>query len=379
MIRRALACVSLFATFASAVALPACDAPTLPQDMCSWLKDENNCWQRFAGDVACAGSQNGNCGTTTACGGVPVEAGVSSPTTGTFAERDKLDICARSAGGQILFDPPLDASKFPLTAVTFKLLDPAGAPCAEGSYAGSETFSLKFEAHPEGNPLILGGTFGIAKTEGTVATFDVSCPGGAEQYHFNGYFLDKCLDQSVITPEAELAFPSAILESSPGAPEYDVGGETVAARDGFVRLRVTFPVGEVEYFNCRVPAPLPLCANSVKDAGEASTDCGGICAKKGLLCPTESPCVVDFDCASGQCAAVNGIRRCTACADGLTACGGACVDAATDEANCGSCGTTCGGTNTCCTGACVDTNMDIANCGACGTTCAATCASGVCT
>jgi hypothetical protein len=72
------------------------------------------------------------------------------------------------------------------------------------------------------------------------------------------------------------------------------------------------------------------------------------------------------------------------CASGLTRCGLACVDTATDEANCGACGQACGegtcsgGTCTCdaaateCPGEwprCVDALNDPANCGTCGYAC----------
>ncbi len=84
-----------------------------------------------------------------------------------------------------------------------------------------------------------------------------------------------------------------------------------------------------------------------------------------------------------------------ACATGQTLCAGACVDTATDNGNCGACGTTCPATQTCmagacapmcaagrtrCGSACVDTSSDNGNCGACGMACAAgqSCDAGAC-
>ncbi len=85
------------------------------------------------------------------------------------------------------------------------------------------------------------------------------------------------------------------------------------------------------------------------------------------------------------------LGACSACAG--TTCGGACVETATDAANCGACGNACAAGSTCtagtcstctgtmCGGACVATATDAANCGACGNACAAgsTCDAGACT
>lgn len=80
---------------------------------------------------------------------------------------------------------------------------------------------------------------------------------------------------------------------------------------------------------------------------------------------------------------------------GLTNCSDACVDLATDEANCGVCGQQCGAGELCidgqcsltcqsgldvCFGVCADLNKDEANCGGCGVACAAgeLCVNGTC-
>lgn len=72
------------------------------------------------------------------------------------------------------------------------------------------------------------------------------------------------------------------------------------------------------------------------------------------------------------------------CAGGLTRCGGACVDATTNAANCGGCGRTCGQSQNCTGGACVPVpptcsdgvrNGDESDVD-CGGSCAAKCADG---
>jgi choice-of-anchor A domain-containing protein len=86
-----------------------------------------------------------------------------------------------------------------------------------------------------------------------------------------------------------------------------------------------------------------------------------------------------------------GLPDCRFCA--ATRCGGACVETATDAANCGACGNACAAGSTCsagtcsvcsgtvCGGACLATATDSANCGACGNACAigSTCSAGACT
>jgi DUF1680 family protein len=84
------------------------------------------------------------------------------------------------------------------------------------------------------------------------------------------------------------------------------------------------------------------------------------------------------------------------CGAGRTLCGGACVDVATDPANCGQCGNVCGAALLCSSGACVgacpaaqtqcgmsciDLTTDSSNCGTCGVACAAgqVCTAGQCT
>ena len=140
-------------------------------------------------------------------------------------------------------------------------------------------------------------------------------------------------------------------------------------------------------------------------AAQGLTDCNGVC--------------VDIMTDAANCGACGGrlwhgrgVRRrvllaghcatqtadCTA--QGLTDCGGICVDVANDPSNCGGCGLVCPQGDSCsagvciaveapvadcasqgladCGGVCVDVLTDPANCGGCGVVCANQCVNGIC-
>jgi len=144
------------------------------------------------------------------------------------------------------------------------------------------------------------------------------------------------------------------------------------------------------------PTPTPLVCPS------GTTDCSGVCLDLqtdvnncgacGNVCPEAQP-GFDVGCAAGNCF----FMRDRACAEGLSACNGVCVNRQTDPMNCGLCGNVCASGQICfggqcandnrceagltfCNGVCVDLLIDPANCGACGSACGIleTCASGVC-
>ena len=77
------------------------------------------------------------------------------------------------------------------------------------------------------------------------------------------------------------------------------------------------------------------------------------------------PCAKDRQCCSGKCQG----SRCARCRHGKTACGGGCVDTATDPKHCGGCGTRCVPGQACVGGACTcDGQSGCAGCCA-GNTC----------
>jgi hypothetical protein len=132
-------------------------------------------------------------------------------------------------------------------------------------------------------------------------------------------------------------------------------------------------------------APVAVCA--------ANASCGGNATVASTLSAGAGLHVLYVDsCGAGgpyQLSVTAG-----ACGAGTTLCNGACVPTATDNNNCGACGTVCTGGRTCvggacacaagstlCGGTCVPTTADVNNCGACGVRCtsAQTCAAGACT
>lgn len=309
MSRRALAIAALLAPAAMLPLFPGCATERLPEDLCSWLADDNNCYARFANDVEQL------CGRSFTANSDPVESA-----DGFFLARDDLSICVRNAGGQVIFDPPLDLTTFPLKTVSFKMLDSQALPCGEGSFQGAQSFSIKIESvgldgglptsggtggAGGGGDTVIGGTFSITQAAGR-ETLDVSCPGGLETHHFNRLTLAKCPTESPM-------LPTAVLESSPGIPESSVS----AGKKGYARLRVSYPTADgsatrlVEYFSCTFPAPPHPCADGIKNHDETGIDCGGSCAtERNQKCADGSPCVKATDCQSGICAPVVGIYQC---------------------------------------------------------------------
>ncbi len=308
MFRKTVAIAALLAPFA-ALAGQGCGAEPLPEDLCSWLSDSNSCYSRFADDVG------------TQCGKTYVSGEAAKSTTGYFAARDDLAICIRNGGGQVIFDPALDITTFPVTSVAFKMLDSKAAACGEGSASSGQNYSIKIEyvdkndaganTAADGGALsdnVTGGTFAISR-EANREAFNVTCPGGQESHNFNKLTLDMCSQLSGL-------LPTAILDSSPGTPgpNNETSGES-----GFVRLRIVYPPTNpaiagaaprvVEYFNCSVPGPPPTCKDEVKNSDETDVDCGGSCTAN---CADGLACNENADCQSNNCGSEAGIKQCKA-------------------------------------------------------------------
>ena len=299
LLRRALALTALVFPFAIVAAIEGCGTAPLPQDICNWLRDENNCYARFANDVTT------RCADETASDADPV-----ANTTGYFADRAELAICIRDAGGQVIFDPPLDVAAFPTSSVTFTILDAKMNTCGSGSVTAPQSFSITInpvdavDAGLEDN--ISGGTMTFNNPEGT-PNLDVSCAGGLETHNFNTLVAQKC-------PEVAQLQPRVILDSAPGSPPTS----TAAGVPGFVRLRVFYPPeGDptaegaaqrvVQYFNCSIPPPPHPCQDMAQNGDETDIDCGGSCSAK---CAEGQGCNVADDCVSGNCGFNGGFQQC---------------------------------------------------------------------
>ncbi len=140
------------------------------------------------------------------------------------------------------------------------------------------------------------------------------------------------------------------------------------------------------------------------DGGTMGGDAGdGGSSALGLRCLTTTracvECITDAHCRAGSLCVGNlcapGCNESRACPTGLTCCTGACIDAQSNIANCGACGTRCAGPNAvpaCLNGNCtismcaagfedcdmrldngceVDTRTSLSHCGGCGRVCAA--------
>ncbi|MEZ4308002.1 MAG: hypothetical protein R3F14_08135 [Polyangiaceae bacterium] len=288
----ALACLSL-ATGSIALLGQGCNPGLNVQDLCGFLKEPNNCYQRFAEGVVHTTDAAGNkakpkCGVEIIDDGSaddgkgfdvatsgPYAADNQKPTFGAFLARDKLDVCILTGGegGQIIFDPPLEATAFPPTGFAFKMIDGTGEQCGTGSYASLTSFSLGVdppkstgtgtgggggaggaggtgggETTSTDTSPITSGTFSITGTE-QAEIVDTVCPDG-ETHKFNLYQLNKCEQYKDILPTAE-------VEANAGA----------IGKEGFVRMFVYWPPSvagstdgdplanakpvKVEYFHCK--------------------------------------------------------------------------------------------------------------------------------
>lgn len=306
MLRRAIACLALLTPAGVALVMPGCGDTPLPEDICNWLKDGNNCLDRFTNDIGSV------CGYPFVAGNDPI-----ASATGFFQDRMDLTTCTLNQGGLVVFDPPPTFDMFPLETVGFSVLDFFGVECGKITMEANTVFSVTVNpveagdagaiTNPDGTPLtddITGGTF--SSSQPTTDQLEVSCPGGSETHNFNLNTLDKCADVAPL-------LPVAIVESSPGVPETAMTN----ARPGYIRFRIQYPPEDptvpdpqprvVEYFNCSIPAPPPPCFDSVQNGDESDIDCGGSCATK---CEDGLKCNVDADCLSGNCGLNGGLKQC---------------------------------------------------------------------
>lgn len=122
------------------------------------------------------------------------------------------------------------------------------------------------------------------------------------------------------------------------------------------------------------------CDQTLQFEGDAATTDAGVAATDASTCG----CPANQRCVAGGCA----------CAEGLSSCGGSCVDLRRDVTHCGDCGTECKGGESCaggeckcgpgrqlCDKRCVDLSTDPEHCGGCENECTKSpaCSAGECT
>ncbi|WP_441292927.1 hypothetical protein ACSRUE_23335 [Sorangium sp. KYC3313] len=291
----------------AAVSVPGCAEEF--ENICTFLDDSSSCYHAFQTetDDQCWMKGEGN---------GPV---------GNFASRDKLDVCFLKSGGQIVFDPPLDIAAFPPKSMAFKRLTARAEECGSVAFSGEFSYSVTvkvpctgadIDAGAEGcadagadNNSTIGRTLTLTTPEGR-STLDVSCAGG-KSHHFNRVDIQEC----AIEGQDRLQ-PRAVLEANAGnQPPPDAGPDTTGDFAGSIKLRIYHPqsgaieVNEkrekrvetdpvvVEYFDCVIPPPAPLCSNGQKDGLETDIDCGGtLCEKR---CDDGQSCAGNQDCATG--------------------------------------------------------------------------------
>jgi hypothetical protein len=283
-----------------AVVTGGCDSPTQFDDFCGFLRDPENCFREFFIDVG------------ERCG---AGEGVR---TGEFLARAPLDVCALTAGGQVIFDPPLELNKPPPNndaPLKVKLINPDATECGVVEFRAQYDFTVTINPEPlppgtdpEAPPeeLVVGGTFDVRGGKAS-DTLVMTCPadvllGTSETFTFNRLQLADCEEYQPIAPQAELEF-------NPGGVEVN----------GVVRLFIYYPPIEgslenaspipINYYECVIPAAPPPCLNGIKDGAETDVDCGGsFCEAR---CLESQGCINNSDCANEQCILEQGLKKCS--------------------------------------------------------------------
>ncbi|CAN95164.1 MULTISPECIES: hypothetical protein [Sorangium] len=307
----------------AAVSVPGCSEEF--ENICAFLNDPDSCYHAFQSETAAG------CWTP----------GAGNGPSGAFASRDKLDVCFLDEGGQIVFDPPLDIAAFPPKTMAFKRLDRTAAECGSATFSGEFSYSVTVQVPCTADEIDggvaacadagadstikIGKTITLATPEGR-STLDVSCTNGSS-HHFNRVDIQECA-----TEGQDQLQPRAVLEANAGnQPPPDADPTMTGDYAGSVKLSVHYPQSNsivefekgktrveqppvvVEYFNCRIPAPAPLCFDGEKDGLETDIDCGGtLCTKR---CEESQSCALDSDCATGTCRTdSSGFLKCQAAA-----------------------------------------------------------------
>jgi hypothetical protein len=333
-----------------AVAVHGCSSGEQFESVCLWVADPDNCYRKFRADSVDNGETCKPLGDPS-----PVNlADATNPngnSNGSFLARDKLDVCYIAGGGQVVFDPPIDLTTYPPSAladpITYKITfkRPNGTDCGAASYTSPHGFSFTINAPPDAGATTsadagtttvdAGADAGVPTPYGTYTqviqpgrdAFDATCPSG-ESHHFNLYDVNglsatadggaqtQCPVFTQLVPQASFVVNPGGIDA-PGAvsftiywPPTDVTYPTEALEQG----PAIQPVA-VTYFNCSIGAAPQLCFNGEKDPNETDVDCGGSEISPGCpqRCGDGQGCVTDCDCdPSLVCNVVAGVRQCGA-------------------------------------------------------------------
>ena len=133
------------------------------ENICGWVDDPNNCYRTMYLDM---GAQCGHLGTQ--------GDSFSAAPVGAFSDRTMLATCIIEGGGSVVFDPPLDLTRFPLgqpipdpdggpdgppDTYNIKMYFSDGTECGAARFNNAYDFGIGVDACPAGSGNIppLGG------------------------------------------------------------------------------------------------------------------------------------------------------------------------------------------------------------------------------
>jgi hypothetical protein len=344
-----LAAVAVAAPVAALLAAHGCSSEQPFESVCLWVADPNNCYRKFHEDAVANGKDCKPFGDPSPA----VFGGATGSPNGSFAARDKLDICLIGGGGSIVIDPPIDLTMFPPSLTSdpvtrkFTFMLPDGTECGYATYTSPHGFSFTIDAPPDAGASassssssstggVDAGDAGTPEPYGTYTSFispgrdafDVTCPSG-ESHHFDlvevasptdavdgGGAVSSCPLFADVVPRASLVInpgginiAGAVSFTIVWPPDTAVYPPTATQQDGGVPVVPQF----VTYFNCSIPGALPHCTDGQKDDSETDVDCGGNEISPGCpaRCGDGQGCITDCDCGGGEvCTVKMGVKVC---------------------------------------------------------------------
>jgi hypothetical protein len=337
--------------FAGAAAVHGCSDEQPFESVCLWVADPDNCYRKFRIDSEAAGNDCKPVGDPTPA----VSGGDNGTPNGSFLSRTMLDVCFINGGGQVVFDPPLDLTKFPPSLlenpITYKMTfkNGDGTECGGATYSSPHGFSFTINPPADAGSADGGGLLlDAGSTDGGPGTaygsytqviqpgrdaFDVTCPTG-ETHHLDLFEVEG----ATVTDDGGLNGVCPVVQKLVPHAEFTVnpGGIDVAGAVSFtiywppIGAGVTYPALDagiqslsgssppiqpvaVTYFNCSIGAAPQTCVDGVKDGTETDIDCGGKESSPGCpaRCGDGQGCSTDCDCDSSLvCTVKSGVKVC---------------------------------------------------------------------